>query len=295
MTGRAWHHERDVWTVRDVVGVLALVALAFLVTWNAWRDILWIAIRDEEESHIFLVPIIAIWLVWVRRARLRKCPRDGRLIGPLVVLVGWVLFSLGDLRSIQAFWHFGAILVVVGGFLSFAGIRYLVRLLPAFVVLVFLVPVPGVVRHEIAEPLQSATAEATQRLLDVLGVEAYRAGNALVVNGREIFIAEACNGLRMVFALFLVSFTFAYSTPIREPVRLLILALSPVTAILCNVVRLVPTVWVYGTFSEAVGERVHSISGWVMLPIAFLLLLGIFRLLRWALVPVYRYTLAYGK
>jgi hypothetical protein len=29
--------------------------------------------------------------------------------------------------------------------------------------------------------------------------------------------------------------------------------------------------------------------------VAFLLLLAMFRTLRWALVPVYRYTLAYGK
>ena len=76
----------------------------------------------------------------------------------------------------------------------------------------------------------TATAEATQRMLGVLGVDAVRTGNALTVNGVPIAVAEACNGLRMAFALILVSYAFAYSVPIREPVRILIVAMSPVTA-----------------------------------------------------------------
>jgi exosortase len=212
-----------------------------------------------------------------------------------VVAAGWAVHSAGDLLLLQAGWHLGAIVVVVGCALSFSGARYAARLLPAVLMLAFLVPVPGAVREAITLPLQTATAEATRRVLVTLGADAARTGNLLIVNGHEVLIAEACNGLRMAFALFLVSYTFAYSTPIRTPVRVLIVLLSPVTAILCNVVRLVPTVWVYGYVSESAGSRMHDLGGWVMLPVAFLLLLGFFRALRWALVPVYRYTLAYGK
>jgi hypothetical protein len=38
-----------------------------------------------------------------------------------------------------------------------------------------------------------------------------------------------------------------------------------------------------------------AVGGWLILPFAFLALLGLFRALRSGLVPVYRYTLAYGK
>jgi exosortase len=283
------------WTAREVLAALGLVALGFAATWPAWSDMAWIASRDEEQSHVWLVPLIAAWLVWMRRGRLRRCPRDHRWVGPALVAAGWALHSAGDLLLFQALWHLGAVVVVVGCFLAFAGVRWLARLLPAFVVLAFAVPVPGIVREAIALPLQNATAEATRRVLDTLGVEASRTGNLLIVNGREVLIAEACNGLRMVFALLLVSFTFAYSTPIRNSARLLIVLLSPVTAIACNVIRLAPTVWVYGFVSESAGARMHDAGAWVMLPVAFLLLMGIFRVLRWAQFPVYRYTLAYGK
>jgi exosortase len=283
------------WTRGDVAGAVALIALGFAVTWDAWRDMFQIATRDEEQSHVWLVPVIAAWLIWMRRGRLRRCPRVGRWLGPALVAVGWALHSAGDLLLFQAFWHLGAVVIAVGCFLAFAGRLYFSRLLPAFLVLAFMIPVPGVLREAVALPLQSATAEATRRVLTTMGVEVSRTGGLLIVNGQEVLIAEACNGLRMAFALFLVSYTFAYSTPIRNPVRVWIVLLSPATAILCNVIRLVPTVWVYGFVSESAGAQMHGAGGWVMLPVAFLLLLGVFRLMRWALIPVYRYTLAYGK
>ena len=108
----------------------------------------------------------------------------------------------------------------------------------------------------------------------------------------EVEIAEACNGMRMVFALVLVSFTFAFGTPLRWYVRLLVVAASPVSAIFCNLVRLVPTVWLFG-YHPSVANGFHDYSGWLMLPIAFLLLMAIVRLLRWALLPIAKFTLAY--
>ena len=97
----------------------------------------------------------------------------------------------------------------------------------------------------------------------------------------------------MVFALVLVSFAFAYSLPLRNSVRVLVLLASPLAAIACNVIRLLPTVWLYGYSAEPIAKKFHDVSGWIMLPVAFVLLLGIVRLLRWAMIPVARFNLAY--
>lgn len=285
-----WRWSRSEW-----VALGLLLALATLATWDAWREMAWMATNSEEQSHIILVPIIAAWLAWVRRERLRKCPRDGRIVGVLLVMVGWAMNMVGDLNMISSMWHLSAVLILVGCFLSFAGWQYLRRLLPAFAVLAFLVPVPGIIRQEIALPLQEATAKATASVLGIFGTEVERTGNALIINDVPILVAEACNGMRMAFALFLVSYTFAYSVPLRDPVRILVLVLSPLTGIVCNVIRIVPTALVHGYVSPEAGDIMHDIGPWIMLPIAFLLLLGVVRALRWALVPVYRYTLAYGK
>jgi exosortase/archaeosortase family protein len=98
----------------------------------------------------------------------------------------------------------------------------------------------------------------------------------------------------MVFALILVAYAFCFGMPLRNSVRVLILVLSPIAAIFCNLVRIVPTAWLYGYLPKGsrIGSDFHTYSGWMMLPIAFLLLLGIIRILRWAMIPVMRYTLA---
>jgi exosortase len=164
---------------------------------------------------------------------------------------------------------------------------------PVFLVLLFFIPVPGRVRQRIAIPMQNATAQVTQGVFDLADIPVTRSGNMLKMNGKDVAIAEACNGLRMVFALTLVCYAFAFGNPLRLHARLLILAASPLAAILCNVVRLVPTVYVYGYCSSHMADQFHSLSGWVMLFAAFLILMGILRILRWALIPVYQFTLAY--
>jgi exosortase len=209
-----------------------------------------------------------------------------------------VLSTTGYRAAIQSIWHVGAVLILIGALLSVVGRDLLIRFAPAFAVLVFLVPVPGIIRQPVALQMQNATAVATQTMFDILGQPIQRNGNQLSIRddkvGKDkvVNIAEACNGMRMVFTLVLVSFAVAFGEPLRGYVRFLILAASPLSAIACNVIRMVPTIWLYGHANDKIADAFHAIAGWVMLGIAFLLLVAIIRLLKWALIPVSPYMLA---
>jgi exosortase len=279
------------WTNRRILVALAVVALALAATLPAWLDILHIANRDDEASHVFLVPIVVAWLVWVRRGRFRYCLPRPTFLGPLCVAIGWLISTWGYRHAMQSLWHGGAVLIVIGALLSVVGRDLLLRFAPAFAVLVFLVPIPGRFRQQIAIPMQTATASATQTVFDVLGEPIQRTGNQLSINGTVVNVAEACNGMRMVFTLILVSYAFAFGEPLRGYVRFLILAASPLSAIVCNVIRMVPTIWFFG-HAKSIAEPFHNLAGWIMLGIAFLLLMAIIRLLKWALIPVSPYMLA---
>lgn len=282
------------WTRRDVFAALALVAVAVYATWGAWWDIYDIAARDEEHSHAFLVPVVAAWLLWVRRERLRGYAPTGTWLGPIVVAAGWAIHSYGDSHLVQTLWHAGAILVVTGAFLTVAGAGFLVRCFPVFLTLGFLVPVPSMVRQAVSIPLQGATAEVTRVVLETFGASVERTGNTLRINDQDVLIAEACNGLRMVFALVLVSYTFAFGSPLRWGFRALVVLASPVTAIAFNVIRLVPTIWAFGCLPASAAATLHDMSGWLMLPFAFLTLVVLLRMLRWAQVPITPFVLAHG-
>jgi exosortase len=217
----------------------------------------------------------------------------GTWIGPLTIALGWLMYSAGESVLWLSGWHAGAIVILVGCLLSTLGRDALVAFLPAFVALFFMVPIPGPLRQEIALPLQTITAQITQQAFELCGVLVNRSNNMLSINGVDVTIIEACNGMRMVSALLLVSYAFAFASPWRWYVRLLIILGSPICAVLCNVVRLVPTIWIYGHYSSSVGDRFHSLSGWIMLFLAFAILVGLLRFLRWALIPVTQYTLAH--
>jgi exosortase len=165
--------------------------------------------------------------------------------------------------------------------------------LPAFAVLAFLVPIPGAIRQAISIPLQTATASVTEAILDLCGVPLTRSGNVLKINGMDVAVAEACIGMRMVFALLLVAYAFAFSIPLRNTTRFFLLLFSPAAALFCNVLRLIPTTLIYGYMDRSFGDDFHDWSGWLMLPVAFFLLMGVVKALKWALIPVMRYNLAY--
>lgn len=286
--------EKQGWSDRLFLQAIAITIGAFAVTWDAWVDMWRIATNDDEASHALLVPIIAIWMVWVRQARFLRCPPGGGIVGTAIILVGAALAIFGYRNAFQSLWHLGSVLIVVGAALSVLGKHVLFQFFPAFLVLAFLVPIPGRLREAISIPLQSASASATHAILEVLGIDTDLNQNTLSINGVSVAVAEACNGMRMVFALVLVSYAFAFGTPLKGYVRALILILSPIAALACNIPRLVATVLVYAFGdSKEMGDWFHDIAGWLMLPFAFLILLGITRALRWALLPVEKFTLAY--
>jgi exosortase len=235
------------WTFTHAAAAAGMGALGVLATLEAWRDIFTLAWKETEYSHIFLVPVVALWMVFARRLRIRHCRPIGTPLGVLVALAGWALYAFGYYNGYQTLFHAGAVAVVIGCVLSVLGKHALFRFFPALAVLVFLIPVPPDVRLRIAGPLQAWTAEVSQAVLDLFGVPVLREGNMLTVNGQQVTIVEACNGLRMVFALILVSYAFSFGLPLRNSVRLIVLLASPVSAILCNVVRIVPNAWCTGT------------------------------------------------
>lgn len=262
-------------------GILALTG--FWVTLDAWQDIYRLAYRDEESSHVFLAIPAAVWLFWVRKDYVAHARRSGTWLGPVFVLLGWLLFAVGDLQLYQSMWHVGAILIVIGCAISVLGREVFVRLWPVFAVLIFLVPVPGIVRGQIAPPMQTWTAQMTAFVLQTIGEPVTLSGKVLVVNDVSVAVAEACNGIRMVFALALVCFFYAFSTDFRPWTRWAIILSSPAVAIAVNVLRLVPTVWLYGHARTEIAETFHDVMGWAMMPVALLGLMGLNSLFTWAL------------
>ncbi|MDY7108296.1 MAG: exosortase/archaeosortase family protein [Planctomycetota bacterium] len=283
---------RRIWRARDYAFLTLLAGVAIWLHRQPLMDIINIGLRDEEQSHIFLAPLVAAWLLWLRRSRVRYVALRPNLVGPAVVAGGWLASWWGFEAGIQVAWHGGAMVTLIGVLLSFTGPIPLRLFAPVFAVLAFLLPIPGGIRHSLAWPLQEMATGVTHATLELIGVSSLKSGNVLIINGEQVAVGEACNGMRMVFALTLVVYAFAFGTPLKPATRLILIALSPVVAIVCNVIRLVPTSLIFGYGNVHTAQVFHDLAGWAMLPLALIVLVGVLRMVRWLEFPVMSFRLA---
>lgn len=263
-----------------------LLATGAVATLDAWTNIFEAGRLDLEQSHVLLAVPLAAWIFWLRRARLRQCEMRHRWVA-IPVLIGALLLSrVGLQNGWDIFWHLGAILVAFSSIIGALGLRSVVVFLPVFGALLFALPVPGFIRQHVSVPLQSASAATTEALFELVSVPVARAGNVLEVNGNSVAVAEACNGMRLVSALALVAYAFIFSVPMRGWVRVLLLGISPLLALVVNILRLVPSALFYGYGTADNAKLFHDLSGWGAMGVALALIWGILALLRWLEVPV---------
>lgn len=276
------------WTLILIVAPL-LAACAVVATLGVWSEIWQRAFHNPEDSHVLLALPVAIWLGVLRRTRLRRWHPEPSMVGPVMIAIGWGLILTGFYTATDIFQHFGALLAVCGAIVAVLGHRLPMLLKPSLIALLFLFPVPGTFRQHIAIPLQHISAIIAENLLALFGVAVERSGIVLTLNGQEVAVAEACNGMRMVSALGLITFAFVFSVPMRANIRLLLLVFSPVIALVVNIARLIPTSLAYGYTAPDTAQLVHDVGGWAVLALALGMLWGLLAVLRWLEVPVAPY------
>src|SRR5688500_13941437 len=117
--------------LRLIVAGLVMAALAVWATRRAWADAWALADVNGENSHVFLAPLVVLWLFWVRRGRLPHVRVTGRWAGSLLILAGWLLSMIGVERNVAAAFHLGSLVIVIGAFVSVCGKGAVLRFLPA--------------------------------------------------------------------------------------------------------------------------------------------------------------------
>ena len=280
------HHSLIFW-----IAFLIFCGLNVQVYQRPIVDIVGVAIQDPDRSYVLLVPLLSAYLIWLRRSRLRNIEFRVSIWGPIIILLGWFGFLIGGVNDVIFLWHLGFLIGFLGIAVTFLGSGILVPFSPAILVILAIVPIPGSIRLALAQPLQGFATSVTANILDTVGVPAIQAGNLIEINGATVAIGEACNGMRLLVPLALVIYTFVFSLPLRASMRSVLLVASVPIALICNVLRLVPTALAYGYF-PSIAESTHDIGGWIMLPLAIFLLIGLLRLIEWLDIPVSRWRLA---
>jgi exosortase len=225
-------------------------------------------------------------VLWARRDWFPEKEVGPSWLGvPVLVLAGACRLA-GSIYSFE--WlEGGAILLALAGCcLITLGYPVLRWALPAFVLLVFILPWPWQVDLLLTQPLRRFATLCSTFALQVLGMPALARGNIIVINELEVGVVEACSGLGMLMTFFALSTAVAFS--VRRPrFDKVVLFLSAVPiGVMMNVARITVTVFLFQYASAEVAKVVfHDVAGWVMMPAALAVLWLELVILGWLWLP----------
>jgi exosortase len=227
-----------------------------------------------DYSHGFLVAPLAVYFAWERLPQLKRAPVDPTWWGVLPLALGSLSLMVGRLGVELMSMRVAFVLTLIGIVLLTLG-RSMGRILAFPLLFLFLmVPLPQSLVNVIAFPLQLIAADFAVNSLYWLGIPALREGNIIHLAQGQLFVAEACSGLRSLMALGTLGVVFAYFFRKNIVERLLLIASTIPIAILVNAFRVALTGYLTHRYGQEAAEgAVHQLEGFFTFGLAFALLL----------------------
>ena len=234
---------------------------------------------DEYMGHGVFVPLLVAYIIWERRALLFEQPVARSRWGLAFVVLGAAQACAGALAA-EIFVERVAFLVSLFGLVLYFGGARVVRVLGfPLALLLFMIPIPGIVYKQITFPLQMLASRLAENGLELMGYLVVREGNILELAGQRLSVAEACSGIRALLSLSFFSLAYAYLVSDRPWMRWALLAAAVPVAVLANAARVVTTAMLAERDPQLAQGFFHGFSGWVIFVFAIALLIAVHRLL----------------
>lgn len=248
---------------RPNLGLLAVGLLLPLLVLVIYRDavggMVTIWRTSDTYTHGFLVPLIAAWLAWRKRAWLRGVPVEPApwVLGPMAVACA--LWLVGELAEVNAAMQFGVVAMIVLSVPALFGLAVARVLAPALLFLFFAVPF-----GDFAVPyLQQWTADVTVGALRATGIPVYREGMQFIIPTGTWSVIEACSGIRYIIASVMIGALFAYLNYTSTRKRLTFMVAAVLVPIVANWVRAYTIVMIgHLTGSPMILGVEHTTYGW---------------------------------
>jgi len=237
--------------------------------------------NDDNFSHGFFVPLVALFMAWQRREEILRLPWQPAWWGVGVLVWGIAQAFVGSLAA-ELFLQRSAFLISLVGMLLVMGGTTLVRSLTfPLLLLIFMIPIPAIIFNYITFPLQILASKVAEFSLDMLNIPVFREGNILELASQRLSVAEACSGIRSLLSLTFFALVYAYYFDKKVWMRwVLLIAIIPI-AILANSGRITITGILSQTNPELAEGFFHSLEGLVIAAIAFALLVVVHKTINW--------------
>ncbi len=265
---------------------LLIIAVSFSYS-KIIQDLFHIWFDNDEYACGALVPIIAGVVFWKRRHQIVLHQYKPILLwGCLALLLVQGLRFYGLWTWLQSLERISFVLSIIVLFWMFMGWKAFKTVLTIMLFLFLMLPLPNSIQKTITTPLQTWATESSIFTLEMIGYDVNNQGNIIHLRSNmqeeytSVAIAEACNGLRMVTAFFVVCglVTLIYKGPFWHK-AVGMLSCIPI-ALLCNTIRLTLTAIMFTYLEGPDWEKwFHDFGGFAMMPLAILFIVLEFQFL----------------
>jgi exosortase len=242
---------------------------------------------DATWSHGLLIPYFSLYFINQHRSEILNLRTKPNYLG-LFFLIWWILFYFFNIVSPSGYAYFrslsmiaalGAVVLLLGGW------RLVKHTWLPIAFLIFAVPLPRRYYVSLTMPMRHLAAVVATALLNLVsGIEAAASGVVIdvIYKGQRLEpalnVAEACSGMRLLMAFLALGVAMAYLhyRPLWQ--RIVLLATTIPIAIVCNIVRVTATGFIYVLIHPRYTQGIyHDLLGLAMLPLAF----GLYGFLAW--------------
>jgi exosortase len=230
--------------------------------------------NDPDAGHGLLLAPLSVWLAWRKGLSPRHAPQPAWGIAAIVLAI---LLRYVAALAAEAFVARSAMFLALAGIVVWGwGFRQLLHWWLPVLLLALSMPLPEIVLGSLALPLQFQASKLGAAMLSTRGIPVHLDGNVIRLPGHDLFVTEACSGLRSLTALLSLGVLLG-GLLLRSPwSRVAIVALSIPVAVLVNGVRVFGTGFLVAFVNPALAEGFsHVTEGWLLFVVAFAILAGI--------------------
>jgi exosortase len=257
---------------------LAVIGWFYMPTFKWWYGI-WMA-KESYYSHGILVPLISLFVLWLKKKDLRETIIRAYLPGYLFlvpVILVTVLAVWGDADSVTGL---SFPLILFGIILTLFGPSMARKLAFPIGYLYFMCVLPGFVLTIASFKIQMLSTIGATSLLRLLGFDAYSQGAMIILPNVEVMVGAPCSGFRLLISLlaFVVLFVYLKEGPLWG--RASLLAFTVPLSLIVNSIRITLIALVGDYMGSDAMHKFHDYSGYLILVLAFVVLTLMARLVK---------------
>lgn len=232
---------------------------------------------DPNFSHGFLIPFVALYMVWHKKNETAELPEKPSNLGLGVIAAGMVIHIVGNVGSELFLMRFSMIFTLAGIVIYYFGMPIFKKNLVPIAYLIMMIPIPSIIWNKIAFPLQLFSAKISAKAIMMLSIPVFREGNVLHLHNTSLEVVDACSGIRSLTSLLALTGLFAFIAPFGKTKKWILFFSAIPIAVAVNVIRLTITGAMAAWISpETAHGFLHDMSGFIIFGAALVLVYSVY-------------------